>query len=113
MRLSGDGTSFTAAEPYATTRAWTLPPGDGAKTVWVQYKDTVGNWSAAISDSIVLDTAAAPPPPPSPYPYPLALAAGKRYIVDQNNQPFFIDGEAAWSLIANLRDEDVDLYLAD
>lgn len=197
MRLSSDGTSFTAAEPYATTRAWTLPAGDGTKTVWVQYKDTVGNWSAAISDSIVLDTTApalsaiaasnitssaariawttsepatsivddgtttaygqtttgaasvtshavglAGLAPSTLYhyrvrsgdaagnvatsgdftfttaaatasPYPLVLAAGKRYIVDQNNRPFFIDGEAAWSLIANLSDADADLYLAD
>src|SRR6185503_3328782 len=197
MRLSSDGASFTAAEPYATTRAWTLPGGDGAKTVWVQYKDTAGNWSAAISDSIVLDTTApalsaiaassitastarimwttsepatstvdhgtttgygqtatgaasvtshdvslaglAPSTlyhyrvnsvdaagnatasgdfaftttAATPSPYPLRLAAGKRYIVDQSNRPFFIDGEAAWSLIANLPDEDIDLYLAD
>jgi Protein of unknown function (DUF4038)/Concanavalin A-like lectin/glucanases superfamily/Putative collagen-binding domain of a collagenase len=197
MRLSSDGTSFTAPEPYATTRAWTLPGGDGAKTVWVQYKDTVGNWSAAISDGIALDTTApalsgiaassitattagiawttsepatstvdygtttgygqtatgaasvtshgvglAGLAPSTLYhyrvtsvdaagnsaasgdftfttaatsssPYPLKLAAGKRYIVDQNNQPVFIDGEAAWSLIANLRDEDIELYLAD
>ena len=197
MRLSSDGASFTPAEPYATTRAWTLPPGDGAKTVWVQYKDTVGNWSAAISDGIVLDTTAptlsaiaassitastariawtTSEPATStvhygtttgygqtatgaasvtshsvslgglapntlyhyrvnsvdaagnsatsgdftftttavtPSPYPLRLAAGKRYIVDQNNRPFFINGEATWSLIANLRDDDIDLYLAD
>jgi len=197
MRLSSDGASFTAAEPYAMTRAWTLPGGDGAKTVWVQYKDTAGNWSAAISDGIVLDTTApalsaigtssitastagiawttsepatsavdygtttgygqtatgaasvtshgvglgglAPgtlyhyrvnsvdatgnpaasgdftftTTAAAPSPYPLKLAAGKRYIVDQNNQPFFINGEAAWSLIANLHDEEIDLYLAD
>ena len=197
MRLSSDGTSFTAAEPYATTRAWTLPGGDGTKTVWVQYKDTVGNWSAAVSDGIVLDTTApalsaiaassitasaasigwtTSQPATSnvdngtttaygqtttgaasvtshavslgglapstlyhyrvrsadaagnvtasgdftfttagatPSPYPLKLAPGKRYIIDQNNRPVFLDGEAAWSLIANLSDEDVDTYLAD
>jgi hypothetical protein len=197
MRLSSDGASFTTPEPYATTRAWTLPGGDGAKTVWVQYKDTVGNWSAASSDGIALDTTAPAlsaiaassitassaqiawttgeaatttvdygtttgygqtatgaasvtshsvglgglaastlyhyrvtsvdaagnsaasgdftftTTATAASPYPLKLASGKRYIVDQNNQPFFVDGEAAWSLIANLRDEDIDLYLAD
>lgn len=49
--------SYSPAEPYAATKQWTLSTGDGAKTVYVKYKDAVGNWSAAISDTITLDTA--------------------------------------------------------
>ena len=59
MRFSNTGTSFSAAEAYATTKAWTLTTGAGTKTVYVQFKDAVGNWStAAITDTIVLDTTA-------------------------------------------------------
>src|SRR6266850_2469005 len=58
MRLSSNGTTFSAAEPYATTRAWTLSTGDGTKTVYVQFQDAAGNWSSSFSDGIVLDTVA-------------------------------------------------------
>jgi hypothetical protein len=47
-----------------------------------------------------------------PYKYPLKLSgSGSRYLIDQNNQPFFWSGEAAWSLISQLNKQDVDLYL--
>ena len=59
MRFSNTGTSFSAAEAYAPTKAWTLTTGAGTKTVYVQFKDAVGNWSTvAITDTIVLDTTA-------------------------------------------------------
>jgi len=48
----------------------------------------------------------------SPYLYPLKSGGpGNRYLVDQNNQPFFWSGEAAWSLIAQLSKQDVGFYL--
>lgn len=43
-------TSFTADV------AWTLPSGDGTKTVAVQYCDAHPNWSANFTASILLDT---------------------------------------------------------
>lgn len=44
--------------------------------------------------------------------FPLKLGApGTRYLVDQSNVPFFWAGDAAWSLIVQLRDEDVISYL--
>ena len=59
MRFSNTGSSFSAAEVYATTKAWTLSSGAGTKTVYVQFKDAAGNWSSLpITDTIVLDTTA-------------------------------------------------------
>jgi hypothetical protein len=46
------GTTFA----YNAAIAWTLPAGDGVKTVYVQWRDTAGNWSAVLFDTIVLDT---------------------------------------------------------
>src|SRR5262249_17792769 len=43
--------------------------------------------------------------------YPLKLASGQRYLVDQANAPFLIHGDAPWSLIANLTNEEAELYL--
>ncbi len=55
MRFSDDGAHWTAWEPLKTTRAHTLPAGDGYKTVRVQYLDQMNNRSAVFSDFIRLD----------------------------------------------------------
>ncbi len=41
--------------PFSTDIAYTLPTGDGTKTVAVQYRDESGNWSQNYTDSIILD----------------------------------------------------------
>jgi chitodextrinase len=56
MQLSNDGVNYSAAEPYAASKNYTLPTGDGIKTVYVRFKDKVGNWSAPVSASIALST---------------------------------------------------------
>jgi Protein of unknown function (DUF4038)/Putative collagen-binding domain of a collagenase len=46
--------------------------------------------------------------------FPVRLGpAGARYLVDQNGKPFFISGEAAWSLIAQPSLDDARAYLDD
>ncbi|WP_088342969.1 MULTISPECIES: glycoside hydrolase family 140 protein [Rhodomicrobium] len=45
--------------------------------------------------------------------FPLKVEAGKRYLVDAGGAPFLIQGDAAWSLIADLTRAEVDIYLAD
>jgi len=47
--------------------------------------------------------------PPSSY--PLVVGPNSRYLVDQNGNPFLLVGDAAWSLIAQLSDQDADTYL--
>ncbi|MEA5113541.1 MAG: C1 family peptidase [Geobacteraceae bacterium] len=52
--------SCSSWEGYATSKAWSLPIGDGEKTVYAWFRDTAGNSSAtACSDTIILD--ASPP----------------------------------------------------
>ena len=52
--------------------------------------------------------------PPNAAPaFPLAVRPGKRYLEDAEGRPFLIHGDTAWSLIADLTREDVDLYLRD
>jgi glucose/arabinose dehydrogenase/PKD repeat protein len=58
MQFSNTGSSYSTAEPYATTKTWTLASGAGTKTVYAQFRDGAGNWSAAFTDTIVLDTTA-------------------------------------------------------
>ncbi len=45
-------------EPYQSTKAWTLTPGDGPKTVYMRLYDQNGAMSSTVSSSILLDTQA-------------------------------------------------------
>jgi Protein of unknown function (DUF4038)/Putative collagen-binding domain of a collagenase len=45
--------------------------------------------------------------------FPLTAKPGKRYLEDADGKPFLSHGDTAWSLIADLNREDVDLYLDD
>lgn len=56
MQFSNDTITWSAAETYAATKAWTLTAGDGTKTVYAKFKDNAGNWSQAYSDTISLAT---------------------------------------------------------
>jgi WD40 repeat protein len=58
MRFSDDGAHWSSWETPKATRAYTLPPGDGYKTVRVQFMDKLNNTSSIFSDFIRLDTVA-------------------------------------------------------
>ncbi len=59
MRFSDDGESWSEWATYGTSAAWTLPGGDGAKTVYAEFRDVAGNVSTAtISDDVGLDRGA-------------------------------------------------------
>ena len=45
--------------------------------------------------------------------FPLKLSADGRYVVDQKNRPFFMNGDTGWSLIVQLSQTDADAYLSD
>ncbi len=56
--LISNTTDFTAATPipFAASVPWTLPSGDGARSVYVKFIDKVGNVSATpVSDGITVD----------------------------------------------------------
>jgi large repetitive protein len=58
MSFSSDALNWTLPEVFAPLRVWYLAPGDGAKQLFVQFKDTAGNWSAAYGAGITLDSTA-------------------------------------------------------
>jgi hypothetical protein len=58
MSFSNDGSAWSGWQAYATSASWTLTTGDGSKTVYARFKDTVGNVSTNATDTITLDTAA-------------------------------------------------------
>ena len=58
MRICSDG-DFDAVpwESFAASKDWSLPAGDGEKTVYAQFMDAAGNESDTCSANILLDTA--------------------------------------------------------
>jgi len=56
MSFSTDNVNWTTAEAYAASKTFTLPTGDGSKTVYVKYYDKAGKVSAIYSKAITLDT---------------------------------------------------------
>lgn len=57
MRFShdtSDPANWTSWESLTTTKAWTLPTGDGTKSVYMEVKDKAGN-IASFTDEITLD----------------------------------------------------------
>jgi hypothetical protein len=53
MRFSNDGITFSGTTSFAASTTWTLAGTEGTNMVWVQFKDTLGNWSSAVyKDSI-------------------------------------------------------------
>ncbi len=57
MMISNDaGFGGASWESFAASKAWSIPSGDGAKTVYIKLKDAAGNVSTTSSDDITLDT---------------------------------------------------------
>jgi hypothetical protein len=57
MKFSADNLDWSSEPiPYSTIHTFSLPSCDGSKTVYVKFRDAAGNWSAPVSDTIMLDT---------------------------------------------------------
>ncbi|MBI18066.1 MAG: hypothetical protein CMK60_10385, partial [Proteobacteria bacterium] len=57
MRFKNESSgTYTSYEAYATSKSWTLANSEGTNTVYVQFKDVVGNVASAVSDTIDFDT---------------------------------------------------------
>ena len=49
----------------------------------------------------------------TPVTFPLKVSANHRYLVDQQNRPFLIHGDTAWSIITGIPEPEADSYLAN
>jgi hypothetical protein len=45
--------------------------------------------------------------------YPLKISSNRRHLVDQNDQPYLIHGDTAWSIITALTKDEAERYLAN
>lgn len=76
MRVANGAPPSGAWSAYQASRSWVLPPGDGEKVVYAQFRDAAGNASAVVSDTILLDGTAADTQAPTGS---LALAGGAAF----------------------------------
>jgi hypothetical protein len=53
------------------------------------------------------------PDPPSATRHPLTISDDRRRLLDADGRPFLVQGDAAWSIIANLTYDDAVAYLDD
>jgi len=67
-------------------------------------------WRTACLTVLMFILIAASPPQDI---FPLKVAADQRHLQDASGQPFLIQGDAAWSLIAELKRSDAERYLID
>lgn len=59
MRFQNVGAAWSAWEPYAASKAWTLTSGDASRSVFAQFLDAAGNLNSGTAyDEIILDTQA-------------------------------------------------------
>lgn len=56
MQFSNDNLTWSAQEPYASAKGWSLTSGDGSKIVYVKYINGVGLPSDSYPARITLDT---------------------------------------------------------
>ncbi|MBM7647789.1 methionine-rich copper-binding protein CopC [Bacillus ectoiniformans] len=56
MQFSSDNNVWSTWETFNIEKTYTIPSGDGTKTVYVQLKDEAGNLSNSVSDTIELDS---------------------------------------------------------
>lgn len=54
MQFSKDGTTWYSWEPFSATRSATLSSTPGVKSIYVRFRDSLGNLSPTYSDTILL-----------------------------------------------------------
>ncbi|HUJ44054.1 MAG TPA: glycoside hydrolase family 140 protein [Opitutaceae bacterium] len=78
------------------------------KPVRVLFRPPGVAWRLLIQLAVLATGLSAPPMDPSA---PLRISGSHRYLIDRRDVPFLLQGDAAWSLIANTNKEDAAVYL--
>ena len=81
---------------------------------WVQVNNPIQtNVDRVAAGARPAGTRSPLPEPPPPARYPLRVSDDRRRILDAAGTPFLVQGDAAWSLIANLTYDEAIAYLDD
>ncbi len=80
---------------------------------WVQEHNPTHANLDLVQPTVASRTRPPLPEPPTPARYPLHISDDRRRLLDADGTPFLVQGDAAWSLIANLTFEEAIQYLDD
>jgi hypothetical protein len=98
--------SLDTATPYSVS--WdTTTASNGSHTLRAIATDTSNNSSTSASVTVQVSNSSTPPA----VALPLKASANKRYLVDQNNVPFLLMGDAAHSLMGAIGTTDIATYM--
>ena len=116
VQVTGYMVTTSPITPSAKSLKWSPTPPtsftfpsttkSGAKKLYAWAKNATGNVSKSLSAQVTLKLAAGAA-------YPLKVSSNGRYLVDQNDVPFLIVGDAPQSLIVNLTEAQAEQYFAD
>jgi Protein of unknown function (DUF4038)/Putative collagen-binding domain of a collagenase len=102
-----NGTRISGATAAQYTTSPMAIDDDGS-----QFQVLVSNWVATVTSDPATVRVLSPRIAATPS-FPIKVSPNGRYLVDRNNRPFRIQGDAAWSLIANLNYVEADKYLSN
>lgn len=110
---TGDGQPLAVTTSLGKGRGFSLLLGHAA-----EFMDTPGfqallrrgtEWAASGAVSL----SESEPITPAASRFPLRVSDSKRHLVDAQGKPFLVVGDTAWSLIAQLKPEEIAAYLED
>ena len=104
---STNATGCTASGGWSGAKATSGNQSTGALTATTTFTLTCTGpgGSGQASATVTVQTASAT--------FPLHVEAGKRYLIDAQGRPFFIVGDAPWSLMVGVTRAQADQYLED
>ena len=112
MSFSNDGQEWTEIEPFTPTKMWTLSPGDGEKTVYVNFRDAAGNWMTEPAQDQILyqESGSACDTPHKLQPASIATSSAFLPFSSKNNA---IDGNPStnWSTLLSFFRKDAFITL--
>jgi hypothetical protein len=95
------------AGPYSVS--WdTTTASNGSHTLLAIAKDTSNNSTTSSGVTVLVSNSTTPPT----VAWPLKASANRRYLVDQNNVPFLLMGDASHSLIGAISATDMVTYMS-
>lgn len=100
MHILGTGMSVTREQQRRVSSPF-VSPSHAVRSLFVLLALSIFLVSASVAQGARKAT------------FPLSVSANGRYLVGANNVPFFIAGDAAWTLISNLTKAEVLRYLDD
>ena len=106
---SKDATSCDASGDWAGPKATSGTENSEALVKRSRFDIVCRGPGGSSTATVRLDVASGPPA----HAFPVHVDPQGRALVDQDGRPFLIHGDAAWSMIAQLRDEEIETYLDD